>query len=87
MVKLWQCGGGVVLRWSRSTGSFCSSFVIRRFSFARTLQGYISAHIFFVGAPVVYVNIVICPSSISKYLCAIIVIWPDSIRKYFYLAR
>ena len=63
-------------------------FFVRRSSFARTLQGYISAHIlFFIGAPVVYVNIVICPGSISKYLCAIIVIWLGSIPHYFYLAR
>ena len=76
----------VVLRWRRSTGSLVAA--VRRSSFARTLQGYISAHIlFFVGAPVVYVNIVIGRGSIHKYLCAIIVIWPGSIRKYFYLAR
>ena len=43
VVKLGQCGGGEA--------------VVRRSSFARTLQGYISAHIlFFVGAPVVFVN-------------------------------
>ena len=103
VVKLGQCGGGeaVVRRSSlepeqrqffvRPRSSFVvrrSSFVVLRSSFARTLQGYISAHIlFFVGAPVVYVNIVICPGSISKYLCAIIVIWPGSIRKYCYLPR
>ena len=49
----------VVLRWSRSTGSLVAA--VRRSSFARTLQGYISAHIlFFVGAPVVFVNMFRC---------------------------
>ena len=95
VVKLGQCGGGeAVVRRSwlepehRQFFVRSSSFVVRRSSFAHTLQGYISAHIlFFVGAPVVYVNIVICPGSISKYFCAIIVIWPGSIPQYFYLAR
>ena len=68
VVKLGQCGGGeaVVRRSSlepehRQFFVRRSSFVIRRSSFARTLQGYISAHIlFFVGAPVVFVNMFRC---------------------------
>ena len=65
-----------------------SWFFVLRSSFARTLQGYISALIlFFVGGPGLYVNIVICRGSIRKYLCAIIVFWPGSIRKYCYLPR
>ena len=88
VVKLGQCGGGEAVVRRSSLEPEHRQFFVRRSSFARTLQGYISAHIlFFVGAPVVYVNIVICRGSIRKYLCAIIVFWPGSIRKYCYLPR
>ena len=68
VVKLGQCGGGeaVVRRSSmepehRQFVVRRSSFVVRRSSFARTLQGYISANIlFFVGVPVVFVNMFRC---------------------------
>ena len=88
MVKLGQCGGGEGVVRRPSLEPEHRQFFVRRSSFARTLQGYISALIlFFVGAPGVYVNIVICRGSIRKYLCAIIVFWPGSIRKYCYLPR
>ena len=49
----------VILRSSRSTGSLVA--VVRPSSFARTLQEYIYAGIlFFVRAPVVFVNIFRC---------------------------
>ena len=59
----------VVLRWKRSTGSLVAA--VRRSSFARTLQRYISAHIlFFVGAPVVFVNIFRCQLISCVKMCS-----------------
>ena len=61
VVKLGQCGGGEAVVRRSSLEAEHRQFVVRRSSFARTLQGYISAHIlFFVGAPVVFVNMFRC---------------------------
>ena len=63
VVKLGQCGGGeaVVRRSSLEAEHRQFGGAVRRSSFARTLQGYISANIlFFVGAPVVFVNMFRC---------------------------
>ena len=63
VVKLGQCGRGeaVVHRSSLEPEHGSLVAAVRRSSFARTLQGYISANIlFFVGAPVVFVNMFRC---------------------------
>ena len=58
VVKLGQCGGG---GGGEAPAVWWLPFVVRRSSFARTIQGYISAHIlFFIGAPVVFVNMFRC---------------------------
>ena len=71
VVKLGQCGGGEAVVRRSSLEPEHRQFGGRRSSFARTLQGYISAHIlFFVGAPVVFVNIFRCQLISCVKMCS-----------------